>query len=299
MGRRLREVEETYDDKLRFIDDKLNSLNLKSKELEDQVQNSKVQASAAQSQASRAVGVNPESEAQDKKMKQALAAKSRSDMKYYQDELQKLKSEIDLANQEKVNLLNQKKMQGVQKEQKMAKVSKEQILRMVESNEPARMKKRELIESISNLILKEDMNDDIRRKIESGENDYSEHLDADTVKRMADSIMNDVRANLQARMGRGNANMDQANRVLAQGLMGALPKEMRHKRELEQLAVQLVRQEYDVPEDAVDFEAHITGHPEMGGEPIRKTGLKMRRGNKRPPQGKTEQELKPNVTKRR
>ena len=38
MGRRLREVEETYDDKLRFIDDKLNSLNLKSKELEDQVQ---------------------------------------------------------------------------------------------------------------------------------------------------------------------------------------------------------------------------------------------------------------------
>jgi len=299
MGRRLREVEETYDDKLRFIDDKLNSLNLKSKELEDQVQNSKVQASAAQSQASRAVGVNPESEAQDKKMKQALAAKSRSDMKYYQDELQKLKSEIDLANQEKVNLLNQKKMQGVQKEQKMAKVSKEQILRMVESNEPARMKKRELIESISNLILKEDMNDDIRRKIESGENDYSEHLDADTVKRMADSIMNDVRANLQARMGRGNANMDQASRVLAQGLMGALPKEMRHKRELEQLAVQLVRQEYDVPEDVVDFEAHITGHPEMGGEPIRKTGLKLRRGNKRPPQGKTEQELKPNVTKRR
>lgn len=299
MSRRLREVEETYDDKLRFMDDKMNSLNLKVKELEDQVQNSKVQASAAQSQAGRAVGVTPESEAQDKKMKQALAAKSRSDMKYYQDELQKVKDEIDLANQEKVNLLNQKKTQAVQKEQKMAKLTKEQILRVVESNEPARMKKRELIESISNRILREDMNDDIKRKIESGDNDYSEHLDADTVKRMADSIINDVRANLQARMGRGNVNMDQAQRVLAQGLMGALPKEMRHKRELEQLAVQLVRQEYDVPEDAVDFEAHITGHPEMGGEPIRKEALKLRKGNKRPPQGKTEQELKPNVTKRR
>ena len=48
-------------------------------------------------------------------MKQALAAKSRSDMKYYQDELQKLKSEIDLANQEKVNLLNQKKCKGFKK----------------------------------------------------------------------------------------------------------------------------------------------------------------------------------------
>lgn len=299
MARRLREVEEqTTDDKLRALDDKLNSLNLKHKEVQDQVQNSKVQASAAQSQASRAVGVSPEAEAQDKKMKQALAAKSRADMKYYMDELKKVKDEIDLANQEKVNLLNQKKTQGVQ-EQKMKKLTKEQILNMVESSEPARMKKRELIESISNLILREDMNDDIKRKIESGENDYSEHLDADTVKRMADSIMNDVSANLQARMGRGNVNMDQAQRVLAQGLMGALPKEMRHKRELEQLAVQLVRQEYDVPEDAVDFEAHITGHPEMGGEPIRKENLKLRRGNKRPPQGKSEQELKPNVTKRR
>ena len=44
--------------------------------VKDTQSNSKVQASAAQSQASRAVGVNPESEAQDKKMKQALAAKS-------------------------------------------------------------------------------------------------------------------------------------------------------------------------------------------------------------------------------
>lgn len=299
MAKRLREVDESYDDKLRFTDDKLNSLNMKKKELGNQIQNSRVQANAAQSQANRAVGISKEAEVEDKKMKLALSAKSRAEVDAYTKELESLDNEIDMVNQEKVNLLNQKKMQGVQKEQKMAKISKEQILRMVESNEPARMKKRELIESISNLILREDMNDDIRRKIESGENDYSEHLDADTVKRMADSIMDDVRANLQARMGRGNVNMDQAQRTLAQGLMGALPKEARHKRQLEQLAVQLVRQEYDVPEDAVDFEAHITGHPEMGGEPIRKTGLKMRKGNKRPPQGKSEQELKPNVTKRR
>lgn len=297
MRRRLREVEENYDDKLRFINDKLNSLNLKSKEIQHQIQNSNAQASTAQS--SIAVGVNPESKAQDKKMKQALAAKSRSDMKYYQDELQKIKAEINLVNQEKINLLNQKKTQEVQKEQKMVRITKNQILRMVEFNEPARMKKRELIESISNLILKEDMNDDIRRKIESGENDYSKHLDADTVKRMADSIMNDVRANLQSKMGINNVNIDQAKTALTQGLIGSLHKEMRHKRKLEQLAVQLVRQEYDIPEDAVDFEVHITGHPEMGGEPIRKEVLKMRKGNKRPPQGKTEQELKPNVTKRR
>ena len=58
----------------------------------------------------------------------------------------------------------------------MAKLTKEQILNMVESHEPARMSKRELIESISNRLLTEDMNDDLKRKLESGEHDYSEHI---------------------------------------------------------------------------------------------------------------------------
>jgi len=180
------------------------------------------------------------------------------------------------------------------------KLSKEQILRVVESQEPARMKKRELIESISKLLIREDMNDDVKRKIDSGENDYSEHLDPETVKQMARSIMDGIKANLEAKTGgRGRVNMETAQRILSQGLLPALQKEQRHKPELERLAVQLVRQEYDIPEDAVDFDAKITGHPQMGGEEIRKTNLKMRKGNKRPPQNKSEEELKPNVTKRR
>lgn len=302
MKKRIKEADENnIDSQLNSIDDKLNSLTAKSKELEDQVQNSKVQANAAQSQANRAVGVNRESEAQDKKMKTALAAKSRSDMKYYQDELKKNKDEIDLANQEKVNVLNQKKLQDVQREQKMTKLSKKDILKLVESSEPARMKKSELIESISNLLLNEDMNDEIRRKIDSGENDYTEHLDADTVRRIANSLMDEIGTNLRNRMGGrgGNVNMERAQHIMADGLMNSLTKEMNHRSELEELAVRLVRQEYDIPEDAVDFDAKITGHPQLGGEPIRKEGLKMRRGNKRPPQGKSEEELKPNVTKRR
>jgi hypothetical protein len=297
----INEVEEqSFDDRIKSLDDKIKGLINKSKEINNQIANSKSQATAAAAQASRAVGVSPESEAQDKKMKSAQAAKSRADLKYYQDELGKVKGEIDLVNQEKVNLLNQKKTQGVQEQKmtkKMAKLTKEQILKMVESHEPARMSKRELIESISNRLLTEDMDDDLKRKLESGEHDYSEHIDPETVKRMADDIVRDAKANLEARGG--NASLEGAQELMARGLTGALQKEARHKRELEQLAIKLVSEEYGVPEDAVDFEATITGHPQLGGQEIRKTGLKIRKGNKRPPQGKTTEELKPNVTKRR
>lgn len=291
----IKEVEEeSFDDKIKSLDDKILSLTNKSKELENQIVNSKTQASTAATQASRAVGVSPESESQDRKMKTALAAKSRADLKHYQGELAKVKDEMKMTSQEKTNLLKNK---SIQAENKMAKLTKEQIVNMVESHEPARMTKRELIESLTNRILTEDMDDELRRKIESGEHDYSEHIDPETVKRMANDIVRAAKQNIESRGGR--ADFSGAQNMLAQGLMGALRKEVRHKEELEQLAIKLVREEYNIPEGSVDFEAEITGHPQMGGREIQKTGLKMKKGNKRPPQGKTDEELKPNVTKRR
>jgi hypothetical protein len=287
--------EQSFEDKIKGLDDKLNNLQDKSKEIGNQIVNSKTQAAAASAQASRAVGVTPEAEAQDKKMKSALAAKSRADLKYYQGELAKVKDEINMVNQEKANLLKNK---NTQKENIMAKISKRQIIEMLQSAEPARMTKSQLIESITNSILNEGINDDIKRKLESGENDYSKYLDSETAKKMADEIMNDVKSNLESKVGRG-ANLQRAQEILSQGLMAALQKESRHKRQLEQLAIKLVREEYDIPEDAVDFEAEITGHPQMGGTEIRKENLKMKKGSKRPPQGKTEEELKPNIAKRK
>ena len=286
--------EESFDSKVAAVDEKLKNLNEKLIELNKRISNSKTEATAASSQASKAVGVNPEAQTQDKKMKMAQAAKSVADSKYYQEELKKIKDEISLVNREKSDLLKNK---NTQTENIMAKLTKKDILKMVESSEPARMTKRELIESISNRILTEDMDDDLRRKIESGEHDYSEHIDPETVKRMSDEIVRDAKANIESRGGR--ADLGGAQELMSRGLMGALQKEMRHKRELEQLAIKLVSEEYGVPEDAVDFEATITGHPQLGGQEIRKTGLKMRKGDKRPPQGKTAEELKPNVTKRR
>lgn len=286
--------EESFDSKVAAVDEKLKNLNEKLIELNKRISNSRTEATAASSQANKAVGVNPEAQTQDKKMKMAQAAKSIADSRYYQEELKKIKDEISSVNQEKSDLLKNK---NTQTENIMAKLTKKDILKMVESHEPARMTKRELIESISNRILTEDMDDDLRRKIESGEHNYSEHIDPETVKRMSDEIVRDAKANIEARGGQ--ANLGGAQELMSAGLMGALQKEARHKRELEQLAIKLVSEEYGVPQDAVDFEAKITGHPQLGGEEIRKTGLKMRKGDKRPPQGKTAEELKPNVTKRR
>lgn len=240
-------------------------------------------------------GPSPAARIEDKKSYVPLMKKAIEAQKYHTSELKRQKDRLDNLKKTKTA-----KESGDQNAETDMGLTKEQILRMVENAEPARMKKKDLIESISKIILKEDMNDNIKNKIDSGDNDYAQHLDPETVKRMADNIMDDIKANLAAKTGgRGRINMDTAQRILSQGLVPALQKEQNHKPELERLAVQLVRQEYDIPEDAVDFDAKITGHPQMGGQEIRKTGLKMRKGNKRPPQGKTEEELKPNVTKRR
>jgi hypothetical protein len=292
----IKEADENFDSKVAAVDEKLKNLNEKLIELNKRISNSKTEATAANSQANKAVGVNPEAQTQDKKMKMAQAAKSIADSRYYQEELKKIKNEISLVNQEKSDLLKNK---NTQTENIMAKLTKKDILKMVESSEPARMTKRELVESVTNrLLLSEDMDDDLRRKIERGEHNYSEHIDPETVKRMSDEIVRAAKENIESRGGR--ANLEGAQELMSRGLMGALQKEARHKRELEQLAIKLVSEEYGVPEDAVDFEATITGHPQMpGGQEIRKTGLKMRKGDKRPPQGKTAEELKPNVTKRR
>jgi len=76
MSKKLREIEETsFEDKVKSLDDKILNLKNKSKEVNNQIINSKAQSTAASTQASRAVGVTPEVEAQDRQMKTALAKK--------------------------------------------------------------------------------------------------------------------------------------------------------------------------------------------------------------------------------
>ena len=293
--KRIFEVE----DEGKAIDDEIKSREEELENCENQIKIGKLkQQNATKMRQTPGEGPNDEARIESKKSYVPLIKQAIEIQKYWMDQKKVIQDKIkelkDKKTQKASELTNENELKT---KNIMAKLTKEQILNMVESYEPARMSKRELIESIANRLLTEDMNDDLRRKLESGEHDYSEHIDPETVKRMADDIVRDAKANLEARGGR--ANLEGAQELMSRGLMGALQKEMRHKNELEQLAIKLVSEEYGVPEDAVDFEATITGHPQLGGQEIRKTGLKMKKGDKRPPQGKTAEELKPNVTKRR
>jgi hypothetical protein len=286
MAKKLKEQDiiQSPDEQKKELELTLKTLQQKKADFNAGIQKSQSMATNAKKLASLPSGLTDRAKSFDQKMNNDGGQKNTEEARYNREQMKKVDQEIQDVNSRMSDLQNNKPV-----------VTKEQILRMVESEEPARMKKKDLIESISNLILTEDMNDDLKDKLESGDNDYAKHLDPETVKRMADDIMDDVKANLQAKMGRGTRmNLENATRTLAQGLQNALEKERRHRPQLEQLAVQMVSDEYGIPEGAVEFDARITGE-----EPIRKTGLKMKKGNKRPPQGKTEEELKPNITKRR
>jgi len=296
------------------LEGKMNSKEEKIKNLEDKIDglNKKITATRkiipgddamAKAQDNSIVGVNRKLQFQKKKQAEE------AEIKLWNKEISELTKEINLLKkfpEESTEEASKKPEENTEKLQtttenikkKMAKLSKNDILRMVEIIEPPRMTKRELIESVKKSLLKEDINDDLRRKIESGETDYSEHLNPETIKKISDDIVNDVARNFQAKTGQ-RVNLRNASAVLATSLGDVLQKEARNKRELEQLAIKLVMEEYNVPAGSIDVKAEITGHPQLGGREIQKTGLKMRKGTKRPPEGKTEEELKPNVTKRR
>jgi len=180
-------------------------------------------------------------------------------------------------------------------------LSESEIMSILFESENPRMSKAELIEEISNQIIYEaDMHDDVRRKFDSGEHDYSGHLDSDTVRNISQEIFGDVQRNIREKTGRQNVNMDDVQMLLGHSLMSAIQKEQRiGTGVLEQRAIQMIRNQFNIPEDAVDFDAQITGLPQLGGTAIQKGNLQYTKGTKTPPQGKSEEELKPEVTRRR
>jgi hypothetical protein len=179
------------------------------------------------------------------------------------------------------------------------------------------------MESITNNLLNEaDMDDSVRQSFESGNNDYSEHMDSDTVNRVANQAFDEIKQEIQRKTGRDNVSLDDVQQLLGRSLMAAAQQEYRYGIEnLEQMAVRMIRDQFNIPEDSVDFDVEITGLPPMMlvGQPnvdertkqqlqnqigakvgrIEKGNLQYEKGNTRPPQGKSEEELKPMVTRRR
>ena len=202
-------------------------------------------------------------------------------------------------------------------------LSESEIMSILEETQNPIMSKSELIESISyNLLNESDMDNSVRQSFESGNNDYSEHLDANTINSVANQAFEEVRNNIREKTGNNNVSLNDVQELLGTSLMAAAKQEYNYGIEnLEQKAVQMIRKQFKIPKDAVEFDVEITGLPPMMlvGRPnitpqeserisqqigakvgkIEKGNLQYEKGNTRPPQGKSEGDFKPMVTRRR
>jgi hypothetical protein len=201
-------------------------------------------------------------------------------------------------------------------------LSESDIITILEKSQNPIMKKSELVESIkNNLISEARMNDDVRRKFESGETDYNDILGQELTNQLAQEAFQEISDNIRRKTGKQNVSLNDVQQLLGNSLLAAAKEEYRIGIEsLERKAVDMIRKQYNIPVDAVEFEATIVGLPpqmlvgrDMSPQEmeqlsrqvgikvgkINREGLKMEKGNTQPPEGKTHEEFKPQIKRRR
>lgn len=201
-------------------------------------------------------------------------------------------------------------------------LSESEIMSILVKTQNPIVKKSELVESIQNKILNEArMNDNVRQGFESGENDYSDILGRELTNQLAQESFEEIADNIRRKTGKQNVTIDDVQRLLSTSLMSAAQEEYRMGTEnLERKAVDMIRKNFNIPADAVDFDAKITGIPpemlvgrslsqqqmdQLSSQAgvkvgkINREGLKMNKGVSQPPQGMSTDELKPKVKRRR
>jgi len=201
-------------------------------------------------------------------------------------------------------------------------LSESEILSILKETQNPIMKKSELMETIqNNLISEAQMNDNVRQNFESGSHDYSDIINTDLARNLANESFEEIAQKIREKTGRNNVTIDDVQRLMSNSLMNAAKQEYQYGIErLEQKAVEMIKKQFNIPNDAVDFEATITGLPPqmlVGRDvspqeadmisrqagvkvgKINREGLKMEKGQKELPQGKTEEELKPKIKRRR
>tara|TARA_R110002020_G_scaffold138469_7_gene308542 strand:+ start:10863 stop:12749 length:1887 start_codon:yes stop_codon:yes gene_type:complete len=201
-------------------------------------------------------------------------------------------------------------------------LSESEILSILKETQNPIMKKSELMETIqNNLISEAQMNDNVRQNFESGSHDYSEVINTDLARNLADESFDEIAQKIREKTGNNNVTIDDVQRLMSNSLMNAAKQEYQYGIErLEQKAVEMIKKQFNIPNDAVDFEATITGLPpqmlvgrdvspqeaedlsrQVGAKvsKINREGLKMERGTSEVPQGKSEDELKPKIKRRR
>lgn len=324
MARKLREFDE------KNIDLQIKSLDSKKTDIKNKIDDAKKKSvynaklsQLAYSQVGNVKEPTPEQKAATQKMEKAKGDKFRADSNQENNEVSKLQDELKAVELEKANILKNKDNQiNNIKENTMANLTKQDILRILESSQSAIMTKSELIETISKKILKEDMEDSVRRSFESGENDYSEILGRDLTNQLARESFEEVARNIREKTGKQNVTLADVQRILSNSLVSAAKQEYRIGiQNLEAKAVEMVKKSFKIPDGTIEFEATISGlPPEMLGLPENISEEEMRqvseqygfkvgkinRGNLRintpepqKPRGKSEDQLKSAVKRRR
>jgi hypothetical protein len=277
------------EDKIESLESEIEGLNSQKENLKNELQKFRKMSNNAKGVSNMPTGVNDRAKNYDKQSNVNLSLKYNEDANDISDRIKDVDEKINFKRKE----IEQYKK--IKNENKMADLSKDEILRLLEEPVNIVMSKQELIESINQRILKEDINDDLKRKIERNLHDYSEHLDPELVKNITNSLTDDIKRNVIDKMGgRGDVNLMNVSGLIMSGLSNAMRKEAPHRNELERLAIKLVTEEYNIPEGYVEFDVEITGE-----NPIQKTGLKLKKGSKPLPTNKNIEEVKPEITKRK
>lgn len=171
------------------------------------------------------------------------------------------------------------------------------------------------------IITEANMEDSVRNSFESGDNDYRDILSREMTNQLAQESFGDIADSIRRKTGRTNVSLMDVQRLLMSSLVESAKEEYRLGVEnLERKAVDMIRKEFNIPIDAVEFDAKIVGLPpqmlidsdaspeqieQMSNQAgvkigtINRQNLKMEKGNTPPPQDKTSDELKPKVKRRR
>ena len=233
------------------------------------------------------------------------------------------KAHYDPSLDKKGKILTSESFKKLVKNFNKINLSESEIMTILEKTQNPTMSKSEFIKTIKeNLISEANMNDNVRDSFESGENDYRDILGRELTNQLAQEAFQEIADNIKQKTGRQNVTLNDVQRLLGNSLMSAAKEEYRLGTEnLERKAVEMIRKKYNIPANAVEFDAKIVGiSPKMlvGRDDlspqemeqlsrqvgvkvgkINRQGLKMSKGDKQPRQGKTHDELKPQIKRRR
>lgn len=202
-------------------------------------------------------------------------------------------------------------------------LSESDIINIIVETQNPIMTKAKIIESIQNkLIFEADMNRDVNSSFEGGTNEYSELLGSDLAKQMANQSFEQIARAIRQKTGKERVTFDDVQQLMSSSLMNAAKEEYAYGIDrLETKAVEMIRKQFNIPEGAVEFDATIAGVPQKvlglpSGTPqatinqmsrqlgvkigdIQREGLKFDKGTSPVPEGKTEEQMKPKIKRRK